>query len=234
MALSLFFSCNNNEMMPEYNPENGAGSLQIESDIDLSSLNTLRSIEVSAGNSTTDPDKRELSMQFNSDTWNNDSNKPVLIVTVGNKSYVVPNGNYDYKDNNGSKRVHIAYNVAYASTNDEVKFYLLDKTTQYDVNAQTISFANQNPTTLSPLNDPSKKNKYNFIFTTAATTIQNIMNSGNRLTVPFKPLGTMILFDATVATNTTPQLTLKYNCFDVEATVDMKTGLSKGNGEITK
>lgn len=126
-----------------------------------------------------------------------------------------------------SSSVHIAYDLAYSTDADEVKFYLVDKSASIDESAKTMDFANG--TELKPLN-ATEKAKYNIVFS-AKTNI-----SGIKAKTPpsFNPTGTFILFDATVATGKATTVTVKSDCFDIDGKIDLISGMSKATEEASK
>lgn len=173
---------------------------------------------------------QEIKINWYSDTWNNTNNKPILLVVVGDEVYEVPTANYDYIHHSWANysSLHIAYNVRYKPGDNEVRFYLCDKRF-YNKESKTLtfnglSFNGKNRSTLK-----QGDNDYDFMFT-AVTTIEKLKA---KQAVNFVPLGTFVVFGTTHTSNTIP-ITIKSDCFDLIAEVDLKTGLSKtASGEVS-
>lgn len=127
----------------------------------------------------------------------------------------------------------ISHNVKYNSESDDVRFFICDKS-QYNKSEKSITFNDQNKKELAPLNDNASKTAFNFIFTAKTTVSQLIQNKGRKTNFDFKPLGTVILFDASTISGQSNELSVTYNCLDLDAMVDLKTGLSRDASEQSK
>lgn len=229
LSILIMVSCNKNEKMPDLKGE--TKTLHIESTF---SINQLRSIGVSADYTAggDNRNQRNLSMNWQSDTWDDSANKPKLLIAVGDNVYEVPAENYTYtKSSTGSSSVRIKYDgVRYNNANDAVLIYLFDKTVSYNKEAATLSFPDQNGTSIAPINGGGNKN-FNFIFK-ASTTVQNIID---RRASQLMPLGTVILFDMEKEPTSGKQITVTSDAFDFACDVDLKSGLNKTtSGEVSK
>lgn len=229
LSILIMVSCNKNEKMPDLKGE--TKTLHIESTF---SINQLRSIGVSADYTAggDNRNQRDLSMNWQSDTWDDSANKPKLLIAVGDNVYEVPAENYTYtKSSTGSSSVRIKYDgVRYNNANDAVLIYLFDKTVSYNKEAATLSFPDQNGTSIAPINGGGNKN-FNFIFK-ASTTVQNIID---RRASQLMPLGTVILFDMEKEATSGKQITVTSDAFDFACDVDLKSGLNKTtSGEVSK
>lgn len=234
VLILTLFACNSKEQMPDLQKSNSEAlkTIKIDGNFQVASL---RSVPiVGSYNDPNNLNSRKVSIDWGNDTWDNGTNRPKLIVTVGDNVYEVPNGNYDYKKSSaqGASSVHIAYDLKYATDADKVNFYLVDKNTAVDLNAKTIDFKDQNGAELIPLNtQTAEKPKYNFIFA-SKTTISDIktqMQQNKKIALPFTPKGTLLLFDATVMTPPNTTLNFTTNCFDTSGKIDMISGMGKNN-----
>lgn len=217
-----FTACDSDQNMPQLKSEENA--LLIDS---RAFIGGLRSLEVSADyTDQDDTDRRSLSVDWQSDTWNNTDNKPVLLISVGDEVYEVPSGNYDYNSNSS---IHIAYQIKYGADDNEVRLYLCDKS-HYDRNTMSLMFEDQNGAELMSFNSQNKK-AFNFIFTSVMT----IDDLKNKRTITFKPFGMVLLFDAEVVVGEDKRITITSDCFDMGCQVNLKNGQSKTvTGEIAK
>lgn len=177
---------------------------------------------------------RTLGNTLASGTWDNSTNKPVLLLYMSDNVYEVPSDAFTY--NGGDKPwLRLNYELKYKTPGENVLYYLLDKTVKYDKTNKTISFTDQNGTSLTQLNNGGKKN-LNVIFSGKIPfTSLNSMTPPNN--IYSKPCGTMILFDVNgLRSGENREITINSNYIDFEGKIDMTTGKNKSTipGNISK
>lgn len=218
------FGCRQNISMPQF--IKGPNILHIDS---RGTVGGLRSLGVSAEyTDMSDENKRSLYLDWDSDTWENTGNKPILLISVGDKVYEVPAKDYEYKNGDAGSSIKISCKVSYMPNDNIVRFYLCDSSC-YDRKTKSINLKDNNRYELFPLNN-GRNNSFNFIFT-SVTTIDNLKA---KRPIAFYPLGTVLLFDNKINNDKEKDITIQSDCFDVESHIDLKTGMGKANARNMK
>lgn len=190
--------------------------------------NNLRAYSVSARYDdplTGNLDKRSVVVGFANDTWDNGSNKPLLLLTVGNKSTLIPEADYTYNKavTGANPTIKVTHDFLYTDGNQQVRLYLFDRNTQYSISDETIAFADKNGTQLRPLNGVGEKPNVDLIFGLSTTVNELRQRTQDKTRLKFNPIGTFVLFEATIPGG---KITVESDCFDFEGTISTTTGLT--------
>lgn len=196
-VIAFFISCDRSQDMPDIIQK--SKELHINSSIEIGGLRSLGVVE------TTEKDK-SVAFDWNSDTWNNSENKPMLLVCVGGESQLLSSDKYSYEKRNTGGRLNISCTINYTSEDSSVKFYLFDKKVKY--NNGVLTYPDNND--IYPMGNGNAG--YDFVFL-AETTVGEIKSKNGNMQLYFHPLGTLILFNGVFSeTSDILDITLESDC----------------------
>lgn len=218
VVFAVLPSCQKTQLMLELNPQRN--KVYINSSIKMGNLRSL----VLVLETSPSTQSHRISFDWASDTWNDTDNKPQLIVCVGDRRTLVSSDKYTYKNNRNGSTLSLSVSLEYESEEDEVRFYLFDKSVIYDASKDILSY--QSNEELFPIG--SEDAKYKFVFI-SQTNIADIKKSDKNLY--FRPIGTFILFKSKAKNNEKTNIIFESDCMSPFGEISLKNGFIASNSD---
>lgn len=202
--------------------KNSANKIRVDSRI---TLGNLRSFGLVLNDTESN---KQIKFDWDSDTWDNDANKPNLVVCVGGKSKVLNKNEYKYEKNKNVRTLSISCVVDYNTGDEDVRFYLFDKSIKFDLSENVIHYKQNKD--LYPIG--SKDAKYDFIFV-SETTISEIKKSKGNTPLYFRPIGTLIMFEGHLQSEQSQMITIESDCIDTFGDISLANGFINDKSKET-
>lgn len=196
----------------------------------------IRALNITSSDPT-ETGAKTLTIDWASDTWNNDTNKPKLVVLVNGNLAVIDADKYSYNKGVNGGMANITLNkcpLTYSTDNDVITFYLYDKSFPLDQVNKKIAFSDDFAGLLNPLNDATATPTSIRAIFEGSTTIAALKNNNAPVNFTLNPLGTLFLFDMPVAKGQTRNIYVSSSNFRFSGELDLIDGYSNTSGAYFK